>query len=201
MSAKAEMRIKPVLEGAKVRLRPFADADWESMIDILEDRDVKVLTGSAKNDREADQRMDDAEREQIRNWYQSRNQQTDRLDLAIIDRSTGVLVGEVVFNDYEPDTNITNFRILIGPAGRNKGLGTEATALFLQYGFGMLAFHKVELEVYSFNPRAERAYQKNGFVLEGVRRQSFKFNDEYIDTKLYGLLRSEYLEKTERRGI
>ena len=64
--------------------------------------------------------------------------------------------------------------------------------IFLQYGFEVLELHKIELEVYSFNPRAEHLYQKSGFVLEGIKRQNFKFNNEYFDTKIYGMLRSEY---------
>jgi RimJ/RimL family protein N-acetyltransferase len=56
-----------------------------------------------------------------------------------------------------------------------------------------LQLHKIGLEVYSFNPRAERVYQKAGFVLEGVKREDFIYNGEYIDTKVYGMLKADYL--------
>ncbi|MEA5015519.1 MAG: GNAT family protein [Candidatus Limiplasma sp.] len=193
MVTERDFGVKPVLEGQTVVLRPFADEDWESMAGILDDREAKILTGSVGSGQEADQPMDSQEREQIRSWYQSRNQQTDRLDLAVVDKSSGMLIGEVVFNEYQACAGIVNFRILLGAAGRNKGMGTEATALFVRYGFQALSLHKIELEVYSFNQRAEYVYQKSGFVLEGTKRENFKFNNQYFDTKLYGLLRSEYM--------
>jgi len=37
-------------------------------------------------------------------------------------------------------------------------------------------------------------YQKAGFKLEGIEREDFLYNQEYIDSKLYGLLKSEYFE-------
>ena len=40
----------------------------------------------------------------------------------------------------------------------------------LRYAFGELGLNRVELETYSFNPRAQRCYEKVGFVREGVRR-------------------------------
>lgn len=195
MKSQLNFSIKPILEGKKVVLRPFEANDWKIMIDILEDLEVKKLTGSITNDEEANKTLDTSNKEKIKCWYQSRNQQTDRLDLAIVDRETGNLIGEVVYNDFDEDTNNIYLRILIGAAGRNRGLGTEAISLFIEYGFQVLNLHKIELEVYSFNPRAEKSYKKNGFILEGVRRESFCYNAEYIDTKLYGMLKSDYVKR------
>lgn len=192
MKPQVNFSVKPTLKGKKVILRPFEINDWKIMIEILEDLEVKKLTGSVTNDEEANKSLDANNKEKIKDWYQSRNQQIDRLDLAIVDRETGNMVGEVVYNDFDEDTNNVNLRILIGPSGRNRGLGTEAISLFMEYGFQVLNLHKIELEVYSFNPRAEKSYKKNGFILEGIRRENFYYNGEYIDTKLYGILKSDY---------
>lgn len=183
---------KPVLIGEKVVLRPFETEDSERMIRILAEVEVQRLTGSATHDEETQGEMGEEEQERVRAWYATRHTQTDRLDLAIIDRASGMLVGEAVFNEYDDSTGNVNFRILIGSEGQGKGLGTEAIALFLRHGFEVLGLHRVGLEVYSFNPRAERVYVKNGFVLEGVKREDFRYNGEYIDTKVYGMLRSDY---------
>lgn len=183
---------KPVLIGEKVVLRPFETEDSERMIRILAEVEVQRLTGSATHDEETQGEMGEEEQERVRAWYATRRTQTDRLDLAIVDRASGMLVGEAVFNEYDDSTGNVNFRILIGSEGQGKGLGTEAIALFLRHGFEVLGLHRVGLEVYSFNPRAERVYVKNGFVLEGVKREDFRYNGEYIDTKVYGMLRSDY---------
>lgn len=187
-----DFKTKPVLEGKKVILKPFDIEDWEKMLPILAEPEVNRLTGSVVNDEEASAAFSIEEAEKIKEWYLSRNQQTDRLDLAIIEKEKEALVGEVVFNEYDENTGNVNFRILIGEAGRGKGLGTEATEIFLRYGFEVLGLHKVELEVYSFNPRAERVYRKNGFILEGVKREGFRYNDIYIDTYIFGMLKEDY---------
>jgi RimJ/RimL family protein N-acetyltransferase len=193
MYQKIDFSNKPVIEGTKVVLRPFAKNDWEEMIKILDDLELKRLTGSVTSDEEANATDSPEEVERIKQWYLNRNEQNDRLDLAIVDIETGLVVGEAVFNEYEEETGNVNFRILIGRAGRNKGLGSEAVSLFIRYGMTELQLHKIGMEVYSFNPRAERVYQKAGFVLEGVKREDFIYNGEYIDTKIYGMLRADHL--------
>lgn len=108
-------------------------------------------------------------REFLHRWYGSRNQQANRLDLAIVDSETGICVGEVVLNEWDESDNSCNYRILIGPRGRGRGLGTEATQLILGYAFTTLGLHRVSLEVVAFNARALRVYQRTGFRVHGNR--------------------------------
>lgn len=58
----------------------------------------------------------------------------------------------------------------MGPRGRDRGLGTEASRLFLSYGFEQLGLRRISLNVLNFNPRARRVYDKLGFVTERVLR-------------------------------
>ena len=187
--------IKPVLEGRKVILRPFEEKDCEIMFKILSEPGLKKLTGSVSSDDEADAVLQPEEREEIRQWYITRNEQNDRLDLAVVYRESNQVIGEVVFNEYNEATGNVNFRVLLSESSCNKGVGTEAVSLFIQYGMEELDLHKISLEVYSFNPRAERVYQKAGFELEGIMREEFLYNQEYFDTKIYGLLKADYLNK------
>jgi len=57
-----------------------------------------------------------------------------------------------------------------------------------------LGLNRVELETYSFNPRAQRCYQKAGFVREGIRRQALYRDGEFHDIITMGILRSEFEE-------
>jgi hypothetical protein len=43
-----------------------------------------------------------------------RNDQSDRLDLAIADRATGACRGEAVLNEWDPGNASCTFRILMG---------------------------------------------------------------------------------------
>ena len=77
-------------------------------------------------------------------------------------------------------------------SGQGRGLGTEATRLIVGYGIEELGLHRIELGVYSFNPRAQRAYEKAGFVVEGVRREALLWDGEWVDSIVMSVLASEW---------
>jgi RimJ/RimL family protein N-acetyltransferase len=125
-------------------------------------------------------------------WYGTRNDQADRLDLAVVDKARGECVGEVVFNEWSEPNRSCNFRTIIGPRGRDRGLGTEAIRLFLGYGFEQLGLHRISLSVLNFNPRARRVYDKVGFVTEGVLREEHRWGDRWIDVTIMSMLASDW---------
>ncbi|MEH0840971.1 GNAT family protein [Micromonospora sp. CPCC 205711] len=174
---------KPTLTGDLVTLRPFVDADLAVFRDILTDPEAARLTGSPP---------DEIDEERLRSWYGSRNAQTDRLDLAVVDNATGACVGEVVLNDWDRHHDNCNFRILLAAAGRDRGLGTEAVRLIVGHGFEGLGLHRISLEVFAFNPRARRAYEKVGFVAEGVLRQVLRDGDGWVDATVMSILAPEW---------
>lgn len=182
---------KPTIEGDLVILRPFTESDIECMGPILADPDVIRLTGSANSTREIEA-ASPCLGERTLDWYRTRADQPDRLDLAVIDRANDRCVGEVVLNEWSPDDRCCNFRILIGPDGRNRGIGSEATRLTIDYAFANSTLHRIGLDVFAFNPRARRTYEKAGFIHEGRRREAFRFDGEYVDDDIMAILRSDW---------
>ena len=149
---------KPTIEGELVALRPFVEHDIDAAWEMINDPTGNDLTATTET----------FTFEQIQSWYRSRNDQTGRIDLAVIERATGEFAGEVVLSDYEADINTCSFRIsLRGPAWFGRGLGTEATALIVDHGFRRLGLDGITLEVLDRNPRAQRAYEKVGFRITG----------------------------------
>jgi RimJ/RimL family protein N-acetyltransferase len=61
------------------------------------------------------------------------------------------------------------------------GYGSEAIRLLLGYAFDALDLHRVGLRVLEYNTRAIRAYEKCGFVREGIERET-----KYVDGRWYG---------------
>ncbi|GHG94073.1 GNAT family N-acetyltransferase [Streptomyces lanatus] len=179
----SDFSVKPVLRGERALLRPFTEEDIPVMARILSDPEVIRLTGSPEDELGLDQ---------IRAWYGSRNDQTDRLDLGIVDRASGRLVGEAVLNEWDEDNRSCSFRILIGPDGRDRGLGTESVRLIVGHAFEQLGLHRVSLHALSYNSRARRAYEKVGFVAEGVDRQSVWQAGEWIDQVRMAILAPEW---------
>lgn len=182
---------KPTLVGERAVLRPFTPADIDAMGPVLADPDVLRLTGSVRTSAEAYGASPELD-ERTRDWYRTRADQTDRLDLALVDRATDRCVGEVVLNDWEPEDQRCGFRMLVGPDGRDRGLGSEAIRLLLRHAFTATDLHRIELSVYAFNPRAQHVYEKAGFVLEGRRREAFVFDGERVDDLAMAILRSDW---------
>ncbi|KUH38663.1 MULTISPECIES: GNAT family N-acetyltransferase [Streptomyces] len=175
---------KPTLTGDRVVLRPLTAADTETMAGVIDDPETARLTGSAGHPPFTIERL--------RAWYASRAEQTDRLDLGLVDRASGELVGELVLHEWDEPNRSCGFRIAIGPHGRDRGLGTEAVRLLLGYGFERLGLHRIHLEVYAFNPRALRVYERVGFVREGVGREALLHGGEWIDAVRMAILAPEW---------
>ncbi len=177
---------KPTLTGNRVILRPMSIADAEPFFASLDDDESTRLTGTHQT----------FTFEQIQNWTASRQTTDDRLDLSIIDRETGEWVGELAILDWDEDNHSCSFRIAIGPAGRNRGLGSEATRLIVDYVFEQLPINRIALEVFAFNPRAIHVYERCGFTREGIIRAALYWDGEYHDAILMSILRNEWLAST-----
>ena len=174
MPTTPDLATKPTIEGDLVVLRPFRAGDAEVMAQVLSDPEVRRLTGSVETTAEAErpEPLDD----RLRDWYATRNDQPDRLDLAVEDRGSGRLVGEVVLNELDRDALTCNLRVLIGPEGRGRGLGTEAVGLVTAHGLGVAGLRRITLEVFEFNPRGQRVYEKVGYAVTGVREDALRFD-------------------------
>lgn len=75
---------------------------------------------------------------------------------------------------------------------REKGIGTEAIRLLLDYSFNYLNLHNIKLDVLSFNERAIACYKKCGFKECGRRRESYYLNGKYYDVISMDILKNEF---------
>ncbi len=103
------------------------------------------------------------------------------------------LIGNSGFFNLEWASRCAEFGLFIGDKSVwNKGYGTETVRLILRHGFETLNLHRIYLRVYSTNPRAKRAYEKVGFVLEGTMREAVYRHGRYADIHIMSVLRSEW---------
>ncbi|MBW5483648.1 GNAT family N-acetyltransferase [Streptomyces bambusae] len=173
---------KPTLNGELVVLRPVTEDDIPALLPMFHDQEGARLTGS----------HEEFDESRLHSWYSTRQDQDDRLDLAVVDRATGRVIGEAVLNEWDPANESCSFRICLAPGTYGRGLGTEATRLIVGHGFEALGLHRISLEVYAFNPRARRAYEKAGFRAEGVVRDALLWEGERVDATLMSILAPEW---------
>jgi RimJ/RimL family protein N-acetyltransferase len=83
-------------------------------------------------------------------------------------------------------------RVGIAPSERGRGYSGDMLGQAVDRAFAFDGIERLELNVFSFNAPAIRAYERIGFVKEGVRRYSTRVGPERWDTVMMGLLRSEY---------
>lgn len=75
-----------------------------------------------------------------------------------------------------------------------KGYGTDAMKVLIRYAFTELNLHRVNLDVFEFNKRAIRSYEKAGFVYEGVEKARIYKDDQRWDVLHMGILQSEWIK-------
>lgn len=81
---------------------------------------------------------------------------------------TGRLIGSTAVTDVDERAGTSLFRLVIGEKDTwGHGYGTEATQLVLDQAFLAIGLRRVNLEVFTHNPRALRAYEKVGFRQTG----------------------------------
>ena len=85
-------------------------------------------------------------------------------------------------------------RIVVGLKG--KGIGRHCMQWIKQYCFEDLAFHRLWLDVFIDNKRAQSLYLSEGFQIEGTLRESIKQGDIYRSLYLLSILENEYAIKT-----
>jgi len=91
---------------------------------------------------------------------------------SIINLETNELIGNCGFVNIDYINQTAEIGIFIGNKILwNKGYGTEAFSLLIDYGFKALNFHNIMLRVYENNKGAIKCYEKVGFKKIGIRRE------------------------------
>ncbi|MFD5095781.1 GNAT family N-acetyltransferase [Amycolatopsis thailandensis] len=176
------LRTQPELTGENVLLTQLDETYFEHAWRALGDPEVIRFTGTHTKFTE----------EQIRRFLASRPGLDDRADYAILRKEDRAYLGDVVLSGIDEDNRSGAFRIaLTGPEIFGKGYGTEATKLLLAYAFDVVGLHRVSLEVFDYNPRAQRAYEKAGFVREGLQREALWWDGEWHDVITMAILKND----------
>ncbi|MCA1825171.1 MAG: GNAT family N-acetyltransferase, partial [Frankia sp.] len=87
---------------------------------------------------------------------------------AIEAKDTGDLIGGVDLREVSAENRHADLGIALGnKAYWDRGYGTDAMRTICRFGFEEMNLHRIQLWVHGTNPRAQRVYEKIGFVVEG----------------------------------
>lgn len=174
-----------MLYGDKIRLRAIEREDICTFVRWFNDPEVRQFLLMYEP-------MSKAKEEQ---WFEMQLNQRDDFLYAIeaqIDEGW-VHIGNTGLHKIDWKNRIAVFGIALGEKDFwGKGHGTDATRTVLGFAFQEINLHRVELDVYDFNARARRCYEKAGFKYEGTRREAFFRDGQYHDVHLMSILNEEY---------
>jgi RimJ/RimL family protein N-acetyltransferase len=60
-----------------------------------------------------------------------------------------------------------------------------------------LGFHRLQLEVYGFNVRAQAHAERSGYTREGVRRNAYRYGNGWTDGILYGFVAEDLDDESD----
>ena len=133
------------LQGEKVYLRPINLDDTEVYLQMLLHPETRKFTGLQKS----------FTRESIRQYIESKNLDDSSILFLIGVQETNHIIGDIQLLQIDTINRNCYIRISIeNRANQGKGYGTEAMKLMLDYAFGVLNLHRVELNVFSYNEKA-----------------------------------------------
>ncbi|MCR4391267.1 MAG: GNAT family N-acetyltransferase [Candidatus Acetothermia bacterium] len=180
-----------MLYGERVRLRQIEREDIPTFVRWFNDPEVRQFLVMYEP-------MSRAKEER---WFAAQLERRDEFLYAIEAQVDGswVHIGNLGLHRVDWKNRTAVFGIVLGEkAYWGQGYGSEAARVLLRFAFQELNLHRVELEVFAFNARAIRCYEKAGFRHEGTRRHAFFRDGRYHDVHVMSILREEFL--AEERG-
>jgi RimJ/RimL family protein N-acetyltransferase len=167
-----------------VRLRRAEPEDAEFLLELITHDDVEPYL-SVTRPRDRDGVLAEIERSQ------REPEEFGRFVVEVEGEGEWKRAGVVGFELGNRRSRIANLgNLAIHPDFRGRHLSDEAARLFQRHLFE-LGFHRLQLEIYGFNERAQRHAERSGFVREGVRRRAYWRHGEWVDGVLYGLVRED----------
>ncbi len=170
--------------GERIRLRAHTDADAAFFASSLSDPQVaRFLADWARGPygpRQAQEFVHNA-RPNVVGW-------------TIECLADGQPIGSTGLHEISHKHRNCMWGIWIGPPDRwGQGFGTEACRLSVAYAFDHLGLEKVSLDVYEGNDRGRRAYEKAGFVREGLLRRHMWLDGRLRDVEIMSVFRDNPL--------
>jgi RimJ/RimL family protein N-acetyltransferase len=179
-----------MLQGKLVTLRPMERADIPRLWEFAQDMDLGLATGAdgrptslAAIERMYETQWADVAGDAVRWAIQAHDR----------------LIGGVELTGIDWRNRTAALAVWIGDrAYRQRGCGSDAMRLALNYAFKLLGLNRVTYLAAAHNEAAVQAYRHVGFRDEGRMRQALYRDGHYHDLVCLGLLRDEWTDETPR---
>ncbi|MDO9576991.1 MAG: GNAT family N-acetyltransferase [Candidatus Cloacimonadales bacterium] len=104
---------------------------------------------------------------------------------------SGKLIGIIKFLNYKEEFHGLEVHYMLLPAHHNKGIMTEALIKVIAFVFKKTSINRIEAFCLKSNHAAGKVLEKAGMHLEGIMREKIYINGNYVDLKMFSIIKSD----------
>ena len=173
------------LERDGLRLRRAEPGDLDFLVELVTHEEVEPYLAVVRP-RDRDGLLEEIERSQ------REPEDFGRFVLELEDGGKWRRAGVMGFELSNRRSRIANLgNLAVHPDFRGRRLADDAAQMFQRHLIFELGYHRLQLEIYGFNERAQAHAERAGFVREGVKRKAYERHGDWVDGVLYGLVRED----------
>lgn len=176
-----------MLEGKKVALYAVEKADLKQLMDWRNNPDFR------KHFREYRELSMDM---QEKWFYEKVMKDPANIMFSIRNLKSGALMGCCGFVYINYIHRHADLSLYIGWKNSyidNEGYSEDACRVLFDYGFKELALNKIWTEIYVFDKKKKKLYDKLGMKVDGILRQNYFYDRKYWDSYILSVLASDWL--------
>lgn len=173
-----------MIVGSSVSLRALNVQDSTQILEWVNNPELKRMIGTV---------FPISDFEHI-SWFEKKISSSSEKMFGIQFESEKKLVGIVGLKNIDYINSNAELYIYIGDDNyMGKGLGKDTLITILKFAFEELNLHRIYLEVFAYNNKAKMLYEKVGFEVEGVLRDSLYKNGKYHNKYVMGIIKNRNL--------
>jgi len=172
------------IQTQRLILRALRTEDLQDWLEFVKDEDsYKYISYNAPDDEEAISWLEHGKALRLTN-------PKGRLALGIELKSEAKIIGYLSFSLNDPEDHPQgSFHILMHPAYRRQGYGSEALLGLIDFGFSGIALHDIRVRIDNRDLAGRRMVEKAGMKLEGEFIEECRVKGEWISSAYYVILK------------
>ena len=164
-----------------VELRPWTDQDYEELVHICNHIDRTYLSDTIPNP----YHLEDA-----KEYIALANQSEGQTGIYRAILNDGKIVGNIsVVKKKDIRKKDSELGYYLGKEFCSRGIMTEAVRQILSLSFNRLDIIRISAYTFAENIASQRVLEKNGFIKEGIAKNSFFKNNQIHDEFLFSILK------------
>ncbi|MFZ5559487.1 MAG: GNAT family N-acetyltransferase [Patescibacteria group bacterium] len=171
------------LEGKKVILRPVnKETDLQKSLKWINDPGIRQFISVFLP----------TNKKQEEEWFDREEKNNVRL---AIETKEGKYIGNISLAGIDYRHGIAEVGIFIGEKQYwNRGYGTDATMILLEYAFNVLNLRKIKWRAFAFNGRSIDCSKKCGYKVEAVLKKEWFKDGKYVDMVCLAIFKKDFLK-------